>query len=205
MLASKEIILENLKKQLDEVATPLETEPMEAEELSGEDGKLPETEETDAEEDWDENEDEGSILDNTDSLHVMLLKKDQDGVDRDILTTLHPSFGTLSNMAEGEFYFLDEEEIGVDLFVARIRVTTDIPPENGADLAALISLVNPNLVGGSFAYSPLEGELQYLLQVPLYKDTPEDILTSVVGSAMALSLSESQQFARNLVTFAKKS
>ncbi len=204
MLASKDTVLEKLKEQMAEVATPLEIEPW-GDDLRQND-LLTETESKD-EEDTSEkdgsSEEEGSATE-AETFSVMLLKKDADNVDRDILTTLHSGFGTLSNQAEGEYYFMDKEEIGLDTFVVLIRVVSEVPARNAAELATLVSLINPELVGGNFAFDPDEGELQYLMRVPLSEDTPEDMLISVAGSAIALSLSESRQFARSLVTLAKK-
>ena len=43
-----------------------------------------------------------------DSLEYRFLRKEESGLETDILTTLHQSFGTMSNTAEGDFFF-DED------------------------------------------------------------------------------------------------
>ena len=138
-------------------------------------------------------------LEELEELEVMLQKAEEGEADRDVLTTLHPDFGLRSNIAETEYYFLEKEEIGVDLFVVQIRIASGIPSENAEELCTAISLVNPGLLGGGFAFDPFEENLQYLLKVPITEDsTGEQILSLAVVSAAA-ALSEAEEYAEGLI------
>ena len=142
------------------------------------------------------------IEENNEEADVRLLKKGEEGLTRDVLTTLERSFGSLANLAEGEYFFVDKEEIGIDLFMVRLHVASDVPPENGAALCLIESLKNAELLGGSFGYDPDTGELSYNYGVPVSEGATEEQLYSLAGSAIATALSEARQHAGELLDVA---
>ncbi len=141
---------------------------------------------------------------NNDEAEVKLLKAGENGLARDILTTVESGFGAMSNVAESRFFFLDKDEAGIELFVARIQVAADIPQKNGPLLSLLISTKNAELLGGSFGYDPDTATLLYTFSVPVTEDTGEKQLYSLVESAVATALSEARLHAVDLIFAAKK-
>ena len=76
-------------------------------------------------------------LEEDDSLEVKLLMPEESGLETPVLTTLHHSFGTTANLAEGAFFFED------DVFVARVLLA---PPSSVRYLAVAGRAVEPVLV-----------------------------------------------------------
>ncbi len=144
------------------------------------------------------------IEQNNEEAEVKLIKAGENGFVRDILTTVESGFGSVANLAETRFFFVDKDEAGVEFFVARIQVAAEIPPENGPMLSLLISTKNAELIGGSFGYDPEDATLIYTYSVPVTDDTGEKQLYALVEAAVATSLSEARIHAVDLVPTAKR-
>ncbi len=135
----------------------------------------------------------------------MVYAKDGE-VSVDVLTTLHRGFGSMSNLAEGEFYFLDGNDDEPDHFVARIAIGTDIPSDAIPELSIHIALINAELVAGAYEYDAADDELAYALKVPVSDGLTDSQLYDMADTWMATALLLSEQYASDLVqvTFSDK-
>ncbi|MCR5748560.1 MAG: hypothetical protein K6G03_12700 [Lachnospiraceae bacterium] len=130
-------------------------------------------------------------------IEVQFLDKDESGLETDMVTTLHHSFGTVSNIAEGEFYFED------DVFVSRILIATEIDTANIPKLCVLISVINSELPAGCFEYDPAEDLLAYSLKTPVTDSMTEDEVSYLTDRNVAIALSVSEQYSHDLILCAR--
>lgn len=129
---------------------------------------------------------------------IRLLKKEETGLERDILTSLHPGIGTMYNLAEGEFSF------GENRFDVRFNLVPELSPEGAAPLCVLICLFNAALPAGCFAYDTEEEALIYLLRTPVAAGLSEEALLALCDRCIAVALSVLEQHAGDLIRQAWK-
>ncbi len=130
---------------------------------------------------------------NIDSFEFKLVTKEDSGLETDILTTLHHSFGTMSNTAEGEFYFYK------GFFVARMVVTTEVEAASVINLCVNISLINSELPMGCFEYDPEHEALIYSLKIPVVDGLSFEDETDLAGRCVAMAMSVSEQYSAALI------
>lgn len=135
---------------------------------------------------------------------VRLVLSDSGESDVDILTTLHRGFGSVSNLAEGEFYFLEGEGSVPDIFAARIIVMAQVPTDNIPELLAHIAVINAELIAGSYEYDAIDDELAYSLKVPVVASSSETEVYDLADSVIATALSQAEPYASVLVEVANK-
>ena len=132
-------------------------------------------------------------LEEDDSLEVKLLMPEESGLETPVLTTLHHSFGTTANLAEGAFFFED------DVFVARVLLAPEVPAENLPALCVLISLMNAELPAGTFCYDQFENALAYYLKTPIVDGLDEKARTALCDRCTAIALSLAAQNSGDLI------
>ena len=76
-------------------------------------------------------------------------EKEETGLPYDVVVMLLDGFGTTTNTAQCEFYFLTKEELGTDMFFCRITLTEEVVPENIPGLCAEIAVLNLELPLGA--------------------------------------------------------
>ncbi len=127
---------------------------------------------------------------------TILVTRDSGKTDIDMLTTLHRSFGKTGGVAQGLYYF-DEDQM-VPMFMCRLILGTDISDDLILPLCTQISLVNPLLPLGAFSFDPMEGVLEYALQVPVEEEWSKEQLLEETDLSIALSLSVAEQNVHSL-------
>ncbi len=132
-------------------------------------------------------------MDEDSEFEIRLLEKEESGLEADLLTTLHRSFGTISNMAEGDFFFDD------DVFVARILICAEINTDNLPTLCVLISMINSDIPVGSFEYDPTENVIAYSLKTPVTESMTLEEVTELADRCVAMALSVSEQYSSDLI------
>ncbi|MCR5403966.1 MAG: hypothetical protein K6E91_09160 [Butyrivibrio sp.] len=134
-----------------------------------------------------------SDLSEDDGIAARLVEKEESGLGRTVLTTLHGGFGAVSNVSCGEFYF-DE-----DIFVSRIIVAAEIPEGSRPFLCALIGPVNDKTPAGSFGFDIRENALVYNLRLPIAEGLSEDELVELCDRTMAVAITSAGENAGDLV------
>ena len=127
---------------------------------------------------------------------AVLVTKDSGKTATDMLVTLHRDFGKRTAEAQGMFYF--DQSGRLPLFVSRLLLGEDIPNDAILPLCTEISLVNPTLPLGSFAFDAVTGSLEYLARLPIPEDWDQETLLTEADCAVALSLSVAERFAQTL-------
>lgn len=135
---------------------------------------------------------------------VRLLKEKDGESDTDVLTTLHRGFGSVSNLAEGEYYFMESKSGDTAAFVARIIIMTEVPTDNIHELLAHVALINAELIAGAYEYDAVDDELAYALKVPVAAGSKEDEIYDLADSAVATALSQAEPYASILIEVANK-
>ncbi len=120
-------------------------------------------------------------------------KAEEPGLEEDIVITLHHSFGTVGNLAEGRFYFYG------DIFMSKVVLAVDVPGENLLKLCVLISLANARLPAGCFEYDIYEKALVYSLKTPIAEGLSEEELYELADRCAAIALSVSEQNSQDLI------
>ena len=132
---------------------------------------------------------------------VRMVYAGEDDVAIDTLMTLHRGFGSISNLAEGEFCFVEAEDEPAR-FVARIAFASEIPSDFVPALTARIALVNAEIPTGAYEYDPVDDELSYALKLPVADGLTDSQLEEMIGSDIAIALSLGEQYAAELIELA---
>jgi len=115
-----------------------------------------------------------------------LIEKEKSGLGTDMLAVWLKGFGSISNEAVGEFYFIGDKPC---IFNARISVLDEIEDDKLPTLSAEIADINSRIPLGGFSYDPVENVIFYSLRVPVRESFSEKEITEEADSAAALSLS----------------
>ena len=134
---------------------------------------------------------------------VLLLEAGEEGISTPVLSVLLRGFGSVSNLAEGEFFFAERKDAKPDYFVSRIRILPEVDPKFVSILCLKAGLVNPDLYAGCFEYDPLEGDFSYVLKIPLVSGLSEKELTEIADSCIATALSVSGEYAGDFIAAGK--
>ncbi len=129
---------------------------------------------------------------------AQVLLKDETGLEADILATRHRGFGSISNTAEGEFSFFEDED-GAALFTCRLTVLKGIKESALPLVCATIVQVNAGIPLGGFAYDPLEDSVFYALRTPFPASLSEKELAEEADSCTALSLSVAERYCTGII------
>lgn len=133
------------------------------------------------------------------STYAKLLDKEESGFRVPVLTTLHYSFGSLTNIAEGLFYFDRDLNEGADTFISRIVVVPEVEAQKLLQASVLLSLINSRLPVGCFGVDMEENALIYSLCTPVAEGLSEDELYELCDRCMAIALSVCVENAHDLV------
>ncbi len=134
---------------------------------------------------------------------VLLSEADGEGSSIPVLSVLLRGLGSVSNLAEGEFYFTDIGASKKVYFVSRIRILPEVDPRFVSILCLKAGLINPDLYAGCFEYDPLEGDFSYTLKIPLVSGLSEKELTEIADSCIATALSVSGEYAGDFIAAGK--
>ena len=118
---------------------------------------------------------------------AVLVTKDSGKADTDVLITLHQSFGKLSEEVQGLFYF--SEASGMPFFICRLILGEELPDDAVLPICTEISLLNPTLPLGAFAFDPLTASVEYTFQLPVEESRTQKELLEEADMSVALSLS----------------
>ena len=133
---------------------------------------------------------------------TQLLLAEDTGLETDILNTVMTGFGSLTNVAEGEYYFLGEER--PEAFTCRITVVPDVKPENEALLCLELAGEDYDIPAGCFAYDEEEKAVVYYLSVPLPEGLTEKEIIKEADLVIRLSLRLSMTYAAGYEAIAKR-
>ncbi len=133
------------------------------------------------------------------SIEAMLIEDSKDHGGVPVLTTLHHSFGTESNLAEGEFYFTE------DIFVAKVILVPQVPLQNQTQLCVLMSFVGAILPAGSFEFDTSQQALVYCLKTPVYEGLSDEELFDFCDRCIGIALSVAEENSYDLIKIAKAS
>ncbi len=127
---------------------------------------------------------------------IMLVTLEEGDAPRDALVTLHRGFGLLEGVAQGVFSF--SENRGTELFEVRIMLSEDVPAQAVVPLCFRISVINPELVIGAFAYDVQENSLVFTTNFPIAEGLSEEEICNEADTCIALSLSLAGRYAAEL-------
>ncbi|MBQ7506185.1 MAG: hypothetical protein IJT05_02565 [Lachnospiraceae bacterium] len=129
-------------------------------------------------------------------------EKEETGLPYDVVVMLLDGFGTTTNTAQCEFYFLTKEELGTDMFFCRITLTEEVVPENIPGLCAEIAVLNLELPLGAFSFDVMENALIYQANLPLSPGLSTIEIQEEADGCIASAISVSGRFAGTLVPLA---
>ena len=133
---------------------------------------------------------------------VRMVYAGENGVNPDTLTTLHRGFGSISNLAEGEFCFVGSKDDEPARFVARIAFASELSSDVIPALTARIAVINAEIAAGAYEYDPVDDELSFALKIPVADGLSDEDLSEMIGSDIAIALSVGEQYAAELLEIA---
>ncbi len=145
---------------------------------------------------------EGMLLEN--EIPAVLQPKEETGLPVDMLKTEHRGFGSTSNLAEGEFTFLETKEGDANVFHCRIKIASGLTDESIVLAGVQMAGVNSGLPLGVFAYDPYDDSLIYRMDVPFVNSMSEEAALEQADSAVALSLSVAEGYCRSVLDGLRK-
>lgn len=124
------------------------------------------------------------------------------GIEIDILSTVMTSFGSLTNVAQGEYYFIGDER--PEAFTCRITLLPEVRKENEALLCLEIAGENYDIPIGCLSYDEEERAVVYTLSAPLVEGLSEEDILKEADICIRLALGLSRTYVKGYEAIAKR-
>lgn len=121
-----------------------------------------------------------------------VIRKKEEGLPTDILTTLYRDMGAKSDEVMGEYYFLPIEGNNVDIhcFTVSMTLSEDLPGDKVDLIQDAIRTLNYYLLGGNFLISPDRTSLIYrntaLFKIDLSYDKSMEMIQIAIGVSLQI-------------------
>ncbi len=136
---------------------------------------------------------------------VLRKMDEEEGLQMDVLATLHTEFGNKEDEVMGEFYFLPlpDGADGVCYFSSVITLTETIDPLCLGAVCQVVAMLNFYLEYGAFAVNTEGNVLAYKMVTPIFTDMEDEQLYRTVDMNMAHALGVAEDYAGILIRLAE--
>ena len=140
-----------------------------------------------------------TALHEIESEEIDLAKKEETGLPYDMIVMLLSGFGSQTNTAQCEIYFLPKEALGDIMFFFRINLTEKVVEENIPGLCAEIAATNYDLPFGAFSFDLAENAVVYQANLPMTDALTEAEIREVAEGCIATGISVARRFSETII------